>query len=97
MRRFISSIFLFLCAVIALADVSGIDNVIYLSPSAAKPNSEATLSFKMKNTVGIRGFQLDQAHWGTLPMMLSGWHICGLTIEQTAPRDLCLKPSRYNV
>ncbi len=59
MRRFVSSIFLFLCAVIALADVSGIDNVIYLSPSAAKPNSEATLSFKMKNTVGIRGFQFD--------------------------------------
>lgn len=44
---------------------------------------------------GFRGFQLDQAHWGTLPMMLSGWHICGLTIEQTAPRDLCLKPNRY--
>ena len=59
MRRFISSTFLFLCAVIALADVSDIDNVIYLSPSAAKPNSEAILSFKMKNTVGIRGFQFD--------------------------------------
>ncbi len=59
MRRFISSIFLFLWAVIALADVSDIDNVIYLSPSAANPNSEATLSFKMKNTVGIRGFQFD--------------------------------------
>ena len=40
-------------------DVNDIDNVIYLSPSAANPNSEATLSFKMKNTVGIRGFQFD--------------------------------------
>ena len=59
MRRFISSTFLFLWAVIALADVSDIDNVIYLSPSAAMPNSEATLSIKMKNTVAIRGFQFD--------------------------------------
>ena len=44
---------------------------------------------------GLRGLQLDQAHWGTLPVMLNGWQICGLTIEQITPRRLCLMPSRY--
>ena len=44
---------------------------------------------------GLRGLQLDQAHWGTLPVMLNGWQICGLTIEQITPRRLCLTPSRY--
>ena len=46
---------------------------------------------------GLRGLQLDQAHWGTLPVMLNGWQICGLTIEQITPRRLCLTPSRYNI
>ena len=59
MRRLLSSTFIFLWAVIVLANVSDIDNVIYLSPSTAAPNSEATLSIKMKNTVAIRGFQFD--------------------------------------
>jgi hypothetical protein len=27
--------------------------------------------------------------------MFNGWQICGLTIEQTAPRLLCVNPERY--
>ena len=44
---------------------------------------------------GLRGLQIDQVHWGTLPVMLNGWHVCGLTIEQITPRRLCILPSRY--
>ena len=46
---------------------------------------------------GLRGLQLDEAHWGTLPMMLNGWQICGLTIEQMVPRMLCITESKYHV
>ena len=44
-----------------------------------------------------RGMKLDEAHWGTLPSMLNGWQLCGLTIEQLQPRDLCIVQSRYNI
>jgi hypothetical protein len=44
---------------------------------------------------GLRGLHIDEAHWGTLPTMLNGWQICGLTIEQTAPRLLCVNQERY--
>lgn len=44
---------------------------------------------------GLRGLHLDEAHWGTLPAMFNGWQICGLTIEQTVPRLLCVNPERY--
>jgi len=44
---------------------------------------------------GLRGLQIDGAHWGTLPTMLNGWQICGLTLEQTAPRLLCVNQERY--
>jgi hypothetical protein len=30
---------------------------------------------------GLRGLHIDEAHWGTLPTMLNGWQIFGLTIE----------------
>jgi len=43
----------------------------------------------------LRGLQIDGAHWGTLPTMLNGWQICGLTIEQIAPRLLCVNQERY--
>lgn len=49
---------------------------------------------------GLRGLNLDGAHWGTLPLAtgeLNGWQICGLTIEQLQPRQLCIVPSRYNI
>lgn len=44
-----------------------------------------------------RGMKLDEAHWGTLPSMLNGWQLCGLTIEQLQPRELCIVQSRYNI
>ena len=46
-------------------------------------------------TQGLRGLHIDEAHWGTLPPMFNGWQICGLTIEQTVPRRLCINPERY--
>lgn len=44
---------------------------------------------------GLRGLQLDGAHWGTLPVAYAGWQICGLTIEQLQPRQLCIAPNKY--
>ena len=44
---------------------------------------------------GLRGLQLEGAHWGTLPGVFNGWQLCGLTIEQTTPRLLCVNPERY--
>ena len=44
---------------------------------------------------GLRGLHLNEAHWGTLPAMFNGWQICGLTIEQTVGRLLCVNPERY--
>ena len=45
---------------------------------------------------GLRGLQIDSAHWGTLPVMLNGWHVCGLTVEQLTSRRLCIVPARYS-
>lgn len=44
---------------------------------------------------GLRGLQLDGARWGTLPVYLNGWQVCGLTIEQISPRLLCINPEKY--
>lgn len=44
---------------------------------------------------GLRGLQLEGAHWGTLPGVFNGWQLCGLTIEQITPRLLCVNPERY--
>ena len=43
----------------ANTDVSTLDNVIYISPLEAASNGETQVSIRMKNTVGIRGFQFD--------------------------------------
>ena len=40
-------------------DVSSNDNVIYVEPFAVTPGTQTTISFKMKNTAEIRGFQFD--------------------------------------
>lgn len=44
---------------------------------------------------GLRGMQLEQAHWGTLPAQMNGWQLCGLTIEQVSPRFLCVNAEKY--
>ena len=43
----------------ANTDVSTLDNAIYISPFSVLSNDEAQVSIRMKNTVGIRGFQFD--------------------------------------
>ena len=40
-------------------DISQLDNVIYLEKSVLQVGSTATLSFRMKNSAAIRGFQFD--------------------------------------
>ena len=40
-------------------DVSGIKNVVYITPFSAQSGTQATLSINMKNTAAIRGFQFD--------------------------------------
>ena len=40
-------------------DVSSNNNVIYVEPFAVTPGTQTTISFKMKNTAEIRGFQFD--------------------------------------
>ena len=45
---------------------------------------------------GIAGLQLEEAEWGTLPMKYNGWWICGLEIEQTVPRNLCVVREKYH-
>ena len=40
-------------------DISDNGNVIYIEPFAVTPGTQTTISFKMKNTAEIRGFQFD--------------------------------------
>ena len=41
----------------ANTDISALDNIIYVDPFSAEANSQVYLSFKMKNSETIRGFQ----------------------------------------
>jgi len=43
----------------------------------------------------LRGLRLTEAHWGTMPVQFNGWQVCGMTIEQIAPRNLCINPEDY--
>jgi hypothetical protein len=70
--------------------------------SASAPDTTAEIRAFIEQTArdpeyaeGLRGLQLEGAHWGTLPAMFNGWQICGLTLEQTVPRLLCVNPERY--
>ena len=40
-------------------DLAAYDNVIYVDEATVKNGAEATLSVKMNNTLGVRGFQFD--------------------------------------
>lgn len=71
-------------------------------PSSAFESSGSEISAFITDTAsdpayreGLRGLQLEEAHWGTLPPVLNGWQICGLTIEQIVPRLLCVNQERY--
>lgn len=65
--------------------------------SEATVPSGSPLGLDRETKEGLRGLQLDGAHWGTLPVTGPGWQICGLTIEQLDPRQLCIVPERYNI
>ena len=56
---------------------------------------EHSLPITKDERQGWRGLQIDGAHWGTLPTHFNGWQICGLTIEQLQPRQLCITPTKY--
>lgn len=43
----------------ANTDISGIENVIYISPFSVAQGAQVNLSIKMKNAAAIRGFQFD--------------------------------------
>lgn len=64
------------------------DMIAWLQSTAADPEYHE----------GLRGLQVEQANWGTIPLpngSLNGWQLCGLTIEQFMPRLLCVNPNRY--
>lgn len=56
---------------------------------------EHTFPITKDERQGWRGLQINEAHWGTLPTHFNGWQICGLTIEQLQPRQLCITPTKY--
>jgi hypothetical protein len=71
-----------------------------LQTAANNGKSELTVaghSFPITSDIrqGLRGLKLSEAHWGTLPAMFNGWQICGLTIDQAAPRLLCINEEKY--
>ena len=63
MKRLISIIAAFICFAnfvkAGTTDITGIDNVIYITPVTADAGETKTLSLCMKNRAEIRGFQFD--------------------------------------
>ena len=56
---------------------------------------EHTFPITKDERQGWRGLQIDEAHWGTLPTHFNGWQICGLTIDQLQPRQMCITSIKY--
>lgn len=81
-----------------LAAAIGAEGAVTADADGTLRVSMADLRFLMGEEMreGLRGMQLDGAHWGTLPVTGPGWQICGLTIEQVNPRQLCIVPERYS-
>ena len=42
-----------------------------------------------------RGMKLDAVSWGTIPPLITGWQLCGITIEQLQPCLLCIHTNKY--
>jgi len=42
-----------------------------------------------------RGMKLNAVSWSTSPPLITGWQWCGLTLEQSVPRLLCVNEERY--
>lgn len=45
--------------------------------------------------MALRGLDLDNASWATIPMMYNGWWVLGLQLNQVSPRSLCVVNERY--
>lgn len=43
----------------------------------------------------LRGLDLDNASWATIPMMYNGWWVLGLELNQVSPRKQCIENERY--
>ena len=42
-----------------------------------------------------RGMKLDAVSWSTIPPLITGWQLCGITIEQLQPRNICIHQNKY--
>lgn len=45
----------------------------------------------------LRGMDFSKAHWSSLPVKFSEWHILGLQIEQVSPRTSCIDAEKYQM
>ena len=71
---------------IEVTDISQMDNVIYIEPTEERTGTEATISFKMKNTAAIRGFQFDLVlPEGVTPVEEDGEYVYWLNADR-APK-----------
>ena len=72
--------------IIEVTDISQMANVIYIEPTEERTGTEATISFKMKNTAAIRGFQFDLVlPEGVTPVEEDGEYVYWLNVDR-APK-----------
>ena len=72
--------------VVAVTDITQMDNVIYIEPAEKRAGAETTISFKMKNTADIRGFQFDlELPEGVTPVEDGGEYVYWLNADR-APK-----------
>jgi hypothetical protein len=46
--------------------------------------------------LAVRYLDLDAAEWSTIPVIYSGWQLCGLSLKSIVPRVGCLNMEKYN-
>ncbi len=44
----------------------------------------------------LRGLMLESAEWASIPVKFNEWHLLGLQLEQTMPRNLCVNAEKYD-
>ena len=71
---------------VTVTDISQLNNIIYIESSEERTGAEAIISFKMKNTAAIRGFQFDLVlPDGVTPVEDSGDYVYWLNADR-APK-----------
>ncbi len=71
---------------VEVTDISQLDNVVYVEPTEERTSTETTISFKMKNTAAIRGFQFDLVlPEGVTPVEEEGEYVYWLNADR-APK-----------